>query len=84
MAMAVLLAVMASVAATIDCAGGPCNGTNGNDTLSGPLGFDEINGKGRNDDVFGRAGNGRSIRGKGFVSRDHSEDNSSSAPPVTR
>jgi len=49
---ALLIALTAGVAlaATINCVGGLCEGTNNKNTLFGTSGFDEINGKGATDD----------------------------------
>jgi hypothetical protein len=53
---ALVLALSAGVAlaATINCTGGLCEGTDNRDTLTGALGFDEINGKGAADKIFGK------------------------------
>ncbi|MGI8909603.1 MAG: hypothetical protein ACR2JR_03485 [Rubrobacteraceae bacterium] len=55
---ALLLALSAGVAlaATINCTGGLCEGTDKKDTLFGVSGFDEINGKGGADKIFGKSG----------------------------
>ena len=46
----------AALAASITCTGGLCEGTDNEDTLSGTSGFDEINGKGAADKIFGLDG----------------------------
>jgi hypothetical protein len=52
---ALILALTAgmALAATNNCMGGLCEGTNSKDTLTGTPGFDEINGKGADDTLRG-------------------------------
>jgi Ca2+-binding RTX toxin-like protein len=57
MLLAVLLASEVALAATIDCRGGVCVGTNSKDTLYGSPKVDVEFGLGGKDKLFGRAGN---------------------------
>jgi serralysin len=65
MLLAVLLASGVALAATIDCRGGVCVGTNSKDTLYGSPKVDVEFGLGGKDKLFGRAGNDDLYGGSG-------------------
>src|SRR5215212_4060265 len=66
-AMSVALAMASGVAlaATIDCTGGYCAGTEENDVMNGTDTYDLMSGLGGDDNMFGRFGNDEMYGGEG-------------------
>jgi Ca2+-binding RTX toxin-like protein len=83
-ALACCVAAVSAVAGggSINCTGGPCNGTPGNDSINGSKLADQIDAKAGDDDVEGNGDNDRMLGGEGrdFLTGDLGNDTGNGGP----